>query len=238
MQEPQVAQGCFWRFFVTDIVNKVGTIETVSVQGHNYFAAIRYDGEAMQDMMGNPVRCGRYLAGIPFWTPEATATMAELLIPLNINSTLQVTDPKLMVGARCIVHLKGENGKADFPISATITGDDNSRIVDREFLWESRQVNGDGIFDSKTKKIIDAGNTISSSKLDELLGETYDVSSYKGMVVVYGDNQDPFRTSTKDMSDLVDMSSKQDKNNILGISTRSLRTKECYTPATVFTGRT
>ena len=40
------------------------------------------------------------------------------------------------------------------------------------------------------------------------------------------------------MSDLVDMSSKQDKNNILGISTRSLRTKECYTPATVFTGRT
>ena len=106
MQEPQVAQGCFWRFFVTDIVNKVGTIETVSVQGHNYFAVIRYDGEAMQDMMGNPVRCGRYLAGIPFWTPEATATMAELLIPLNINSTLQVTDPKLMVGARCIVHLK------------------------------------------------------------------------------------------------------------------------------------
>jgi ribosomal protein S17E len=58
------------------------------------------------------------------------------------------------------------------------------------------------------------------------------------MVVVYGDNQDPFRTSIKDMSDLVDMSSKQDKNNILGISTRSLRTKECYTPATVFTGRT
>lgn len=216
---------------------RTGTIEFVSVQSHNYFAVIRYDGVTLKDPMGNFVTCGKSIAGVPYWTPEETASLSEILIPLNISSTIQVTDPNLLIGARCIVHLSGIRGMDEYPLSATITGLDNSRKVSREYLWKIRNTNGDGIIDRRTKIITESEGYLDKSTLEDLMSERYLIDKYKGFIGVYDNGQDAFRTSQKDMENIVDMSSTQKKSNILGISTKNLRTRECYSLPTVFTGR-
>ena len=217
--------------------SKLGKILSVSVQGVSYYVVVRYDGDVLPDMMGNPVNCGRSIAGVPSYTPEEQIAMAEALIPLNINAAIQCTDPKLLIGSRCIVHL--ENDVSEFPLSVTIISDGDSRALSRRQMWEIRNTNPDAVIDDRTKKSVKANQPGVYTTMEELLEEVYDPEFHGGMVGVYGDYQDAFRTGQKDMKDLIDFSTKQDEKNITGLQgTRSLRTKDCYSPATVFTGRT
>lgn len=209
----------------------------MSVQGVSYFAVVRYEGITLPDMMGNPVQCGRSIAGVPSHTPENQCTMAEVLIPLNISAALQCTDPKLLVGACCIVHM--ESDISEFPLSVTILSDVDARSLSRRKMWDIRNTNPDGVIDSRTKKSVKTNDPQIYTTMEELLEEVYDPEFHGGMVGVYGDNQDAFRTSQKDMDDLIDFGKKITEEAVTGITTaRSLRKKECYLPATVFTGRT
>ena len=77
--------------------SEIGEIQTVSLQGSQIFVVVRLVGETLSDMMGNPVQCGQYLVGIPKGAPEHTATMAELLIPINMTYATQISDPKFLI---------------------------------------------------------------------------------------------------------------------------------------------
>lgn len=214
-----------------------GKILSVSIQGNSYFAVIRYEGKVLLDMMGNPVACGRSIAGVPSYTPELTITMTEALIPLNINSSIQCTDPKLLVGSKCIVYM--ENEKSEFPISAMIISDSDSRSISRKSMWEIRNMNPDAVIDNRSKKYVKEQGTVQYDTLEQLISEVFDPEFHGGAVGFYNDNQDMFRVSTKDMSEYVDFSTKTQEENVTGVAGfRTLRSKLCYMPATVFTGRT
>lgn len=218
---------------------KTGKIEHVSIQGHNYYAVARFDGEDLPDMIGNTVPCNRYLAGVLPWTPEKTVTMAEVLIPLNMSSTTQITDPKLMIGSKCLIHLSEEEGMKGYPISITLISTDDSRSISRKSMWGIRNISKDSVIDDVSRIYVKENGLVKEEELIAIEGEVYTPDGHKGFIGVYADVQDPFRTSTKDSSDMVDMSSKIDRRFITGIAgTREVRTKECYIPATVFTGRT
>lgn len=218
-------------------MTKTGIIESVSVQGLSFFVVVRYDGVLQVDMMGNPVMCGRYLAGIPFYSPEKTASIAEVLIPLNVSAAVQCTDPKLLIGSRCVVHIDEE--KDGFPIGVTLMSESDSRIISRQKMWEIRNINPDGVIDDRTRKEVEKDGSVKKESFKNICDETYDPEFHKGVVGVYNNVQDPIRTSVKDNSDTVDFSSRQSKENIAGIDGyRELRQKECYLPTTVFTGKT
>ena len=214
---------------------RLGTVESISVQGANLFAVIRYKGEVLKDMMGNDVNCGRSLAGVPSWTPEKEINMAEILLPLSVAQALQVTNPNLLIGANCIVHL--ESDVSEYPISATILSEDNARLITRRQMWNIRNMSADGVLDDLTKLRVAADGSISMELYEGISKEIYDQEFHKGMVGVYGTAQDPFRTNEGHMNQLVDFSTKIDEDKVTGIGTKKLRTRNCYAPATVFTGR-
>ena len=220
-------------------ITRTGKIEHISIQGHNYYGVARYTGVVMQDMMGNDAWCGRYLAGLHPWTPEMSASMAELLIPININSSVQVTDPYLWIGANCIINMAPDKELLNYPISLTIIGNDDARSIPREDMFKIRNGNVDGVVDELALKKVQMSGTITRGHVERLLSEKYELDYHKGAVGVSGNHQDFFRVSEKDMSKFIDMTKNIGEEDITGLDkTRSLRTKECYMPATLFTGRT
>ena len=118
-----------------------GKIESVSIQGTQIFVVVRLVGKNLPDMMGNTVSCGRHLVGLPTHAPEHTATMAEVLIPLNMNSSTQVVDPKTLIGSRVQVFFKSSG----FPEGCTLLSNPDARSVSREELFNLRFESKDGI---------------------------------------------------------------------------------------------
>lgn len=217
-------------------MTKQGIIESVSIQGTSIFVVVRYLGEVKKDLMGNPVNCGRTLAGIPSYTPEKLATIAEVMLPLNASAALQITDPKILVGSKCVVHLDPES---EFPLGVSLMSENDSRVISRRQMWDIRNTNPDGIVDDRTRDSIEKNGTASKSVFNDIYKESYDPEFHKGMVGTYSDIQDPIRTSVRDSGDTIDFSQKQAIKNVTGVEGyRTLRQKDCYLPTTVFTGRT
>lgn len=212
---------------------RVGSIQSVSIQGTQLFAVIRLEGEPMQDMAGNTVNCGRHLVGLPRYAPESTATMAELLIPININSSVQAVDPKTLIDSRVIVFFTS-NG---FPEGATIINQPDARVMSRRELFDLRLRNKDGIIDQLTKKEVEAASKEASKNLEVIQGEVYDPRFHKGAVGVYGSEQSMFVASPIHQSQYADFSTRIDKKYTILDVQKETRKKECYMPATVFTGR-
>lgn len=209
-----------------------GEIQSVSIQGSYILVVVRLDGEVLPDMMGNPVRCGRFLVGAPRYAPESTLTMAELLIPINFTFATPISDPKKLIGEKVQVFFR-EDG---FPDGCILLSMQNSRTLGREYLFNLRKGNQDYIFDDLTKK--DIGND--NHKLEEfknIKDEVYDPEFHKGMVGTYGDKQNPFVATKSHMHDLADFSVRTNESVIVTDATRKVREKDCYMPTTVFTGR-
>ena len=224
----------------TTLVNKsgadftrVGSIQSVSIQGTQLFAVIRLEGEVMQDMIGNPVNCGRHLVGLPRYAPEHTATMAELLIPININSSVQAVDPKTLIDCRVMVFF----ACTGFPEGATIINNSDARVMTRRELFDLRSRNKDGIIDQLTKKEVQAVSREASKKLEVIQGEVYDPRFHKGAVGIYGSEQSMFVAAPAHQSQYIDFSTRIDKEYTILDVQKETRTKDCYMPATVFTGR-
>lgn len=224
----------------TALVNKsgadftrVGSIQSVSIQGTQLFAIIRLEGEPMQDMIGNTVSCGRHLVGLPRYAPEYTATMAELLIPININSSVQAVDPKTLINCRVIVFFTA----VGFPEGAIIINNADARVMTRRELFDLRSRNKDGIIDQLTKKEVQSASKEASKNLEAIQSEVYDPRFHKGAVGVYGSEQSMFVASPTHQSQYVDFSTRIDKEYTILDVQKEARTKDCYMPATVFTGR-
>lgn len=224
----------------TALVNKsgadftrVGSIQSISIQGTQLFAVIRLEGEPMLDMMGNTVNCGRHLVGLPRYAPESTATMAELLIPININSSVQAVDPKTLIDCRVMVFFTSTG----FPEGATIINNSDSRIMTRRELFDLRSRNKDGIIDQLTKKEVKTMSNEASKNLEVIQSEVYDPRFHKGAVGVYGSEQSMFVAAPQHQSQYVDFSSRIDKKYTILDVQKETRQKDCYMPATVFTGR-
>lgn len=212
---------------------RVGSIQSVSIQGTQLFAVIRLEGEPMRDMMGNTVNCGRHLVGLPRYAPESTATMAELLIPININSSIQAVDPKTLINCRVMVFFSA-NG---FPEGATIINQPDARVMSRRELFDLRSRNKDGIIDQLTKKEVQAVSKEASKNLEVIQGEVYDPRFHKGAVGVYGSEQSMFVAAPMHQSQYTDFSTRIDKKYTILDVQKEARNKDCYMPATVFTGR-
>lgn len=211
-----------------------GQIESVSVQGTQIFIVARLSGQKLPDMMGNPVNCGRHLVGIPRYAPENNASMAEILIPLNVTSSIQVTDPKTLIGSKVQIFFKS-NG---FPEGAMLMGNPDSRDVSREELFNLRLNNKDLIIDQFTKKKMGESDPSKLKKIEESQSEVYDQEFHKGAVGTYGDKQNMFVATESHRGDYVDFSTKgNNKNSALVDTNKTTRKKECYQPTTVFTGR-
>lgn len=215
-----------------DTYTRQGRVEAVSVQGNNYFAVIRYSGVQLPDMMGNPVDCGRTLAGIPEFISEDVATMTDLLIPINISAIIQVTDPKLIVGSVCVVYHEKDTA---FPIYAVLASDHDARSLKRKLLFNARMSQQDGLIDDISKKQLeDVG--VKDSELADLLNERYDPHYHKGYVGSYGSHQNMFTTQESHMHDKKDFLPKVRENYVTSLMGKELRKKECYKPATIITG--
>lgn len=211
-----------------------GQIESVSLQGTQIFVVVRLTGKVLPDMMGNPVNCGRHLVGIPKYAPENNASMAELLIPLNMNSSVQVTEPKTLIGSRVQVFFRS-NG---FPEGAMLMGNPDSRDMSREELFNLRLNNRDLIIDQFTEKKIKESDPEKLNKVKDLQKEVYDQEFHKGAVGTYGDKQNMFIATESHRADYVDFSQREAKKDAAIVDTnKTTRKKDCYKPATVFTGR-
>ena len=212
--------------------SEIGEIQTVSLQGSQIFVVIRLVGETLSDMMGNPVQCGQYLVGIPKGAPEHTATMAELLIPINMTYATQISDPKFLIGARVQVFFTKEG----FPTGCILMANSDARIISRRAMFDYRLSNKDKIFDSRLKdKLKNRGILENFNKLSN---EVYDTTFHKGFVGTYGESQNMFIATPSHMEDIIDFEQKVDPSVVRTDSYKTIRTKECYMPTTVFTGKT
>jgi len=146
-----------------------GKIESVSIQGTQIFVVVRLVGKNLPDMMGNTVSCGRHLVGLPTYAPEHTATMAEVLIPLNMNSSVQVVDPKTLIGSRVQVFFKSSG----FPEGCTLLSNPDARSVSREELFNLRFESKDGIIDQFTEKKIQLTDSQKAELISILKKEKY-----------------------------------------------------------------
>lgn len=210
-----------------------GVIESVSIQGTQVFAVVRLAGFVLPDMMGNPVRCARHLVGIPKYAPEHTASMAEVLIPININSSIQVTNIATFIDAKVQVFFRGDG----FPECAMLCSDSDSRAISREEMFNWRRENKDYIIDGFTKKKIDITDYEKSVMLGDIEREKYEQEFHKGAVGIYGNKQNMHVATESHRGDFVDFEVKQNPKMVIGDVSKTTRTKNCYYPATVLTGR-
>lgn len=210
-----------------------GKIESVSIQGTQIFVVVRLVGKNLPDMMGNTVSCGRHLVGLPTHAPEHTATMAEVLIPLNMNSSTQVVDPKTLIGSRVQVFFKSSG----FPEGCTLLSNPDARSVSREELFNLRFESKDGIIDQFTEKKIQLTDSQKAELISILKKEKYDQTFHKGAVGVYGNSQNMFVSNPMHQSTFVDFQQKADEKTVINDVKKEVRKKDCYMPATVFTGK-
>ena len=103
-------------------------------------------------------------------------------------------------------------------------------------MFDYRLSNKDKIFDSRLKdKLKNRGILENFNKLSN---EVYDTTFHKGFVGTYGESQNMFIATPSHMEDIIDFEQKVDPSVVRTDSYKTIRTKECYMPTTVFTGKT
>lgn len=73
--------------------------------------------------------------------------------------------------------------------------------------------------------------------LGDIEREKYEQEFHKGAVGIYGNKQNMYVATESHRGDFVDFEVKQNPKMVIGDVSKTTRTKNCYYPATVLTGR-
>ena len=104
-------------------------------------------------------------------------------------------------------------------------------------MFNLRFESKDGIIDQFTEKKIQLTDSQKAELISILKKEKYDQTFHKGAVGVYGNSQNMFVSNPMHQSTFVDFQQKADEKTVINDVKKEVRKKDCYMPATVFTGK-
>ncbi len=211
-----------------------GVIETISPQGDLVYAMVRREGRIAQDVDGQQVRIGMSLFRNEFNIPESNLTLAELLIPTDIDPKSTHCEYKKFTGQR--VRVKLESGYPTYVLTAE-GADEDSRTISGRLLQTLRMRNPEMNLDTPENIKFLKQNGFDSSTINGIINETYQSTKVKGSVISYGDCATYHKTSVNDDLEEVDLSMSAKKGIVSWLPIEKLKNRLCHQHPTVLSAK-
>lgn len=207
-----------------------GTIESLSPQGEKLYAKIRREGDDAPDIEGNIVKINTYLFGNHFNIPEENLTLAEILIPLDIDLSISKVNVDTLLGKKVTVFVEDGN-----PIYARLTEESPSRIIDPKDIRQARQLSADPLSIDKNGIDFLQKSGYGITQIESVLAESLAGNNIDGKTIKYGDQ------STYDAISKSEQSLRYDMSTSLPIATNipasQLKNKTCHLQIKAFSAK-
>lgn len=211
-----------------------GIIETISPQGDMVYAIVRRKGREVSDVDTRTVRVGTGLFRNEFNMPEEKLTLAELLIPTDIDPKTTHCDYNKFIGQSVRVRLDG--GYPAFVFCYEGTSPD-SRSIPGNVLQNIRLRNKDMDLSTPENIKLLKQNGFDSTTINGIINETYQSTKVKGGVISYGDVATYHKTSVREDLSEVDLSNSAKQGIVNGLPLEKLKNRLCHLHPTVLSAK-
>lgn len=217
-----------------NITYEEGLIETISPQGDIVYAIVRRKGKEVNDPDARTVRIGTSLCRNEFNMPEGKLTLAELLIPTDIDPKTTHCDYSKFIGQAVRVRL--ESGYPTFVMCYEGASAD-SRSIPANLLQNLRLRNKDADLASSENIKLLKQNGFDLGVINGIINETYQSTKVKGSVISYGDVATYHKASVREDLTEVDLSKSAKSGFVNWLPVETLKNRLCHQHPTVLSAK-
>ncbi len=212
----------------------LGRILAVSPQGKRMYAIARDVGETALDSELELVQMNTGIIGNIYNLQESELTLAEILIPLNLDTDIQNIVPDNLIGKTIYVELDS----GGVPIVAHIINpEDTPRTISPRAVQEARFVSKSLRLQATESIEFLKGLGFTEEEIKSTAAELFTMRSFEGKVIKYGDAATAYKVAKSEGSSEVNLISSLRKNIVTGVPTEQLKNKSCHIQIKAFSAK-